>query len=87
MTHTMKMIASEIFEYLKARFANSGDDVMICPFNHVTLLLYYQKVDSKDDDDNKQQPMLGFHTDNVYSYDGSFVHEANSQLENTFTWA
>lgn len=76
----MVMIADEIFRYLQARF-HKDDKITIRRFNHMTLLFYYQKVDGK----NPNATMLGYHTDNVYSNDGSFKHKSNSQLENTFT--
>jgi hypothetical protein len=80
MTVPMVMIADEIFRYLKARFGKD-DKVLIHRFDHMTLMFYYQKVDNK----NLNATMLGYHTDNVYSHDGSFKRKSNSQLENTFT--
>lgn len=80
MTYAMKVIADEVYQYLKARFADD-DSVSVHPFNHVTVLFYYQKID--DEADNKT--MLGYHTDNVFSHDGVFLQNSNSQMENTFT--
>ncbi len=76
----MMMIADEIFRHLKARFGKD-DKVLIRRFDHMTLMFYYQKVDNT----NLNATMLGYHTDNVYSHDGSFKRKSNSQLENTFT--
>jgi hypothetical protein len=76
----MVMIADEIFRYLKARFGKD-DKVCIRRFDHMTLMLYYQKGDNK----NLNVTMLGYHTDNVYSHDGSFKRKSNSQKRNTFT--
>jgi hypothetical protein len=80
MTVPMKIIADEIFHYLEARFGKD-DEVIVHRFDHVTLMFYYQKVDYK----HPSVTMLGYHTDNVYSKDGSFKHKSNSQLESTFT--
>lgn len=83
MTVAMKAIAEEIYQYLKKRFVND-DSVIIQPFNHVTVLFYYLKEEIVDVKTQNGQ-MLGYHTDNVYSYDGFFEHDSNSQMENTFT--
>lgn len=80
MTFAMKVIADEVYQYLQARFSDD-DSVSIHPFNHVTVLFYYQKIDGKAN--NKS--MLGYHTDNVFSHDGVFLQDSNSQMENTFT--
>ena len=47
--------------------------------NHCTVLFYFHK---KKGASNK---MLAFHTDNVYSVNGKFLHGKNSQKENTPT--
>lgn len=80
MTYPMQIIAEEVYQYLKAKFGNDSS-VKILPFNHITVLLYYNKVDKY----NFKELMLGYHTDNVFSHDGEFIDGANSQLENTFT--
>jgi hypothetical protein len=78
----MKLIAREVYEFIKKRF-NNDNSVAIHPFNHVTVLFYYRK--SPVDDDTRACRVLGYHTDNIYSCDGSFLHSQNSQMENTFT--
>lgn len=86
MTAPMHELANKIYAFLKMRF--DGDtSVEIEPFNHVTALFYYQKDEESARADSRKlhESMLGYHTDNVYSYDGSFVDSDNSQIENTFT--
>mmetsp|Transcript_16265 Transcript_16265/g.29502 ORF Transcript_16265/g.29502 Transcript_16265/m.29502 type:complete len:469 (-) Transcript_16265:76-1482(-) len=84
MTLAMKITAEEIYQYLRKRFI-SDNSVVIHPFNHVTVLFYYQKIEPTKGTRKLSQPMLRYHTDNVYSKDGLFSHNSNSQMENTFT--
>ena len=85
MTLAMKIIAKEVFQYVRARFGNDEDSVVIRPFNHVTVLFYYHKVEPTERNRRLHGTMLGYHTDNVFSRDGLFIHDSNSQMENTFT--
>ena len=83
MTYAMKIIAKYVYQYLKRRFANENA-VKILPFNHITLLYYYQKkvhIDKR----RLHEIMLGYHTDNLYTRNGDFLQSSNSQVENTFT--
>ena len=83
MTYAMKIIAKYVYQYLKRRFANENA-VKILPFNHITLLYYYQKkvhIDKR----RLHEIMLGYHTDNLYTHNGDFLQSSNSQVENTFT--
>ena len=83
MTYAMKIIANKVYQYLKRRFANENA-VDILPFNHITVLYYYQKkihIDKR----RLHEIMLGYHTDNVYNHNGDFIQSSNSQVENTFT--
>lgn len=84
MTTLMNEMADEIYEYIKRRYENDSA-VTIHPFNHATVMFYYQKKTELTRGDRLTQPMLGYHTDNVFSHDGSFLHDSNSQIENTFT--
>lgn len=84
MTLAMKIIAYEVYQYLRVRYQESHE-VIIRPFNQVTLLLYYQKAGKEEYPSAHLQTMLGFHTDNVYSKNGLFLDNANSQMEDTFT--
>lgn len=90
MTAPMKIMADHIYNYLWERFKDDNS-VVVLPFNHVTILLYYQKEedDVATDLTNMQKSMIGYHTDNVYSSSleilGKFLQEENSQVENTFT--
>jgi len=82
MTPEMKQVAEWIHSTLLLICATnpsltSGMDVE--PFNHCTVLFYFQKQ-------QKQHPkQLGYHCDNLYSNDGNFQANCNSQKENTPT--
>jgi hypothetical protein len=49
------------------------------PLNHCTVLFYFHKKGGASD------KMLAFHTDNVYTRDGKFLHTQNSQRQDTPT--
>jgi len=49
------------------------------PLNHCTVLFYFHKSPKSP---NK---MLGYHTDNIYTKKGKFVHSQNTQKEGTPT--
>lgn len=82
MTAEMKQVAEWVYHTLLLLHATnpsvtSGMDIE--PFNHCTVLFYFQK---------QQQPQpkqLGYHCDNLYSNDGTFQANRNSQKENTPT--
>ena len=73
MTPEMTKLANHITWYVK-RF--TGKSYML---NHCTVLFYYHKANESP---NK---MLGYHTDNVYSANGKFLRNKNSQAEDTPT--
>jgi len=51
----------------------------IQPFNHCTVLFYYHK------NNDSPNTMLGYHTDNIYSHEGKFDSNNNTQMEDTPT--
>jgi len=77
----MMMVADHVYNYLHKEY-KPNSSVRIEPFNHCSVLIYYQK---SGNDKKSSAPMIGFHTDNVYNFDGLFMEKLNSQLENTFT--
>lgn len=82
MTSEMKQVAEWIHSTLLLIDATnpsltSGMDIE--PFNHCTVLFYFQK---KPKQHVKQ---LNYHCDNLYSNDGKFQANRNSQKENTPT--
>mmetsp|Transcript_564 Transcript_564/g.1116 ORF Transcript_564/g.1116 Transcript_564/m.1116 type:complete len:251 (+) Transcript_564:773-1525(+) len=82
MSPSMTRLAEIIHRDLKKRLENDNT-VSVEPFNHVTILMYYQK--SLDEKKNHKRKLLEFHTDNVYSTNGLFVNNKNSQKEKTVT--
>jgi len=106
----MTIVADEIHNYLKV-LLKSDKSLSIEPFNHVTVLLYYEKTPRHDDDDEitastssstkpstttpnstekiknyrRNHLQLPYHTDNVYSKSGKFLHSKNSQKQHTIT--
>lgn len=77
MTPNMMTIAGDIYKILNDNSTNTS--MCIERPNHCTVLFYYHKAF------NITNKMLGYHTDNVYSKGGKFLHAKNSQTENTPT--
>ena len=84
MTTAMKWISKDVYEFTR-RYFKDDPSVTTHHFNHMTVLFYYRKGKGGLAGDARARTVLGYHTDNIYSRDGSFSHSLNSQMENTLT--
>lgn len=79
MTPDMSKVADHLYEVVKKY--NHYHGMAVTPFNHCTVLFYFQK----NPNSSKSNKILGFHTDNVFSSSGKFISKKNTQKENSPT--